>query len=135
MLPRKGRPPLRTHGVLRRVVGFASDAATREHSREAAPAEPSTSGTGGGVSVEREASHKPADNRPTPAKPQSPYVDEMAAMLDPNQPPSVVLTFSGWADELGDLPSVEDYLRVDPRIRPVGESSDDSSDDSSDTEP
>ncbi|KAH9363173.1 hypothetical protein HPB48_011859 [Haemaphysalis longicornis] len=92
--------------------------------------EPSSSGIGG-VVVGCATSDRLAHDRRTPAKSASPskgYIDEIAALLDPNQPPSVVLMFRGWADELGTLPSVEDYLRVDPGIRPIGDSSDDSSD-------
>ncbi|KAH9375723.1 hypothetical protein HPB48_017595 [Haemaphysalis longicornis] len=58
--------------------------------------------------------------------PSDSYVDEMAALLDPNQPPSVVLMmFKECADELNLMPSIEDYLRVDPTIRPIDNSIDD----------
>ncbi|KAH9375720.1 hypothetical protein HPB48_017598 [Haemaphysalis longicornis] len=49
---------------------------------------------------------------------------EMALLLDPNQPPSVVLMFHGAEEAHNLMPSIEEYLRVDPGIRPVGESSD-----------
>ncbi|KAH9375731.1 hypothetical protein HPB48_009940 [Haemaphysalis longicornis] len=96
-----------------------------------ASTESSSSVAGGGV-ADYAASDSLVDDliqRTTESESQSESrVDEMATLLDPNQPPSVVLTmFQGCDDELNHMPTVEDYLRVDPTIRPVGDSSDDDS--------
>lgn len=53
---------------------------------------------------------------------------DMATLLDPNQPYSVVLTMHGSEDENNLTPSMEEFLvdpMVDPSFRPVGESDED----------
>lgn len=91
-------------------------------------AESSTSAASEEVVVDYEASDSLVDGliqrtiERSESAPDS-YRSELDLLLDPNQPPSVVLRMFGGEEDLT-LPTIEEYLRVDPGIRPVGESSD-----------
>lgn len=115
---------------------YSPHSGTEEKRASAASAGPSTYTASEQVVVDYDAEDSFVDDliQRTMARNESTpnsCANEMAVLLDPNQPPSSAVMMLHGAEEANSLmPSIEEYLRVDPDIRPVGESSDEESDES-----